>query len=539
LSKPLVVSLLCAAIGVALLTAVGASASSTARQGGTFNIDLSTDTDYTDPALAYLSSSWEMEYATGLKLMNYPDVNGPRGSQLIPEAAAGFPRVTGNGRTYDFNVKASFTKFSNGQPVTAANFKAALERVADPKMQSPAAAFISDVVGAQAVVDGKAPSISGIKVQGSHLLITLNKPAPDFLSRIAMPFFSAIPVNLPHDPNGVDTPPSAGPYYVASRDPNKSIVLKRNPYYKGKRPANPNQIVYTIGNSLEAIRLRVEQGASDYAAQGLPPAAYAEVAQKYGINKSQFFVKPILNTAYVALNTSRPIFKDNVALRKAVNYAVDRRALLAQAGYLAGKRTDQILPPGMAGFRDANLYPLKGPDLNTAKKLAQGHTRDGKIVLYSSNRSPGPLYAQVLEFNLKQIGLDVETKLFSRAVQIQKEGTRGEPFDMTVESWLADYADPFDFVDILLNGKNIQDANNNNYSYFDDPAYVKKMNAAAALSGPARYKAYGDLDIDLSLHAVPWIARANGNARIFVSKHVGCYTYSGIYGTVLNAVCIK
>jgi ABC-type transport system substrate-binding protein len=354
-----------------------------------------------------------------------------------------------------------------------------------------------------------------------------------------MPFFSAVPVNLARDPNGVDTPPSAGPYYVASRDPNKSIVLKRNPYYKGKRAANPNQIVYTIGNSLEAIRLRVEQGASDYAAQGLPPSAYAEVAQKYGINKSQFWVKPILNTAYVALNTSRPIFKDNVALRKAVNYAVDRRALLAQAGYLAGKRTDQILPPGMAGFRDANLYPLKGPDLTTAKKLAQGHTRDGKIVLYSSNRSPGPLYAQVLEFNLKQIGLDVETKLYSRAVQIQKEGTRGEPFDMTVESWLADYADPFDFIDILLNGKNIQDANNNNYAYFDDPAYVKKMNAAASLSGPARYKAYGNLDVDLSLNAVPWVARANGNARIFVSSHVGCYTYSGIYGTVINAVCMK
>jgi len=539
LSKPLVVSLLCAAIGVALISAVGASASSTVRQGGTFNVDLSTDTDYTDPALAYLSSSWEMEYATGLKLMNYPDVNGPRSSQLVPEAAAGFPRVTNNGKSYDFNVKAGFTKFSNGQPVTAANFKAALERIADPKMQSPAAAFMSDIVGAQAVIDGKASSISGVKVQGSHLVISLTKPSPDFLSRIAMPFFSAIPVNLPHDPNGVDTPPSAGPYYVASRDPNKSIVLKRNPYYKGKRPANPNQIVYTIGNSLEAIRLRVEQGASDYAAQGLPPAAYAEVAQKYGINKGQFWVKPILNTAYVALNTSRALFKDNVQLRKAVNYAVDRRALLAQAGYLAGKRTDQILPPGMAGFRDANLYPLKGPDLATAKKLAQGHTRDGKVVLYSSNRSPGPLYAQVLEFNLKQIGLDVETKLFSRAVQIQKEGTRGEPFDMTVESWLADYADPFDFIDILLNGKNIQDANNNNYAYLNDPSYIKKMNAAAELSGPARYKAYGNLDVDLSLHAVPWIARANGNARIFVSKHVGCYTYSAIYGTVVNAVCIK
>jgi len=67
-------------------------------------------------------------------------------------------------------------------------------------------------------------------------------------------------------------------------------------------------------------------------------------------------------------------FKDNPALRKAVNQVIDRRALLAQAGYLAGKRTDQILPPGLASFRDADLYPLKQPNLPLAKKLAQGHT---------------------------------------------------------------------------------------------------------------------------------------------------------------------
>ena len=109
-----------------------------------------------------------------------------------------------------------------------------------------------------------------------------------------MPFFCAIPASLPHDPNGVDTPPSAGPYYVANRIANKSIVLKRNPYYKGKRPHNADQIVYTVGNSLDATYLRVQQGATDYAAGGIPPASYAEAAQKYGINKGQFWVKPLL-----------------------------------------------------------------------------------------------------------------------------------------------------------------------------------------------------------------------------------------------------
>src|SRR6476661_4137319 len=164
--------------------------------GGTLNVDLANDIDYTDPALDYLSTGWEIEYATCLKLMNYPDANGPKGSQLTPEAAAGFPKVSDNGKTYDFTVKAGFTKFSNGQPVTAANFKAAIDRDADPKMQSPSVPFFSDIVGAD-----KSP-VSGVKVKGSHLIVNLTKAAPDFLARMAMPFFAAVPTNLPRDPNG-------------------------------------------------------------------------------------------------------------------------------------------------------------------------------------------------------------------------------------------------------------------------------------------------------------------------------------------------
>ena len=517
----------------ALCVASTATAKDKVKTGGTLNVDLTTDVDYTDPALSYLSTGWELEYATGLKLMNYPDGLGPRTAQLVPEAAAGFPKVSNNGKTYDFTVNAGFTRFSDGSRVTAANFKAAFDRIADPKMQSPASAFMSDVVGAST------SPVSGVKAKGNHLIITLGKASPDFLARVAMPFFAAIPVNLPHDPNGVLTLPAAGPYYIASRTPNKSILLKSNPYYKGKRPHNPTQINYTIGNSLDATYLRVQQGSTDYASGGIPPAAYAEAAQKYGINKGQFWVEPLLSTSYLAFNTSRGIFKSNIALRKAVNQVIDRRALLAQSGFLAGKRTDQILPPGMAGFRDADLYPLKQPNVVAAKKLAQGHTGDGNVVLYESNRGASPLRAQIIQYNLSQIGLKVDTKLFARAVQIQKEGTRGEPFDIADESWGADYADPYDFINVLLDGRNIQEQNNNNFAYFNDPKFNKEMTQAALMSGPARYKAYGNLDVAIMQQGVPWAPRANANNRMLVSKRTGCFAYSAIYTVDLAALCLK
>ncbi len=549
LSRKLWLSIVMVAVGASLLLAAGlaspatsaspASAKGFAAKGGTLNVDLATDVDYTDPGLDYLSTGWEIEYATQLKLMNYPDANGAAGAQLVPEAAAGFPKVSANGKTYDFTVNASFTKFSNGQPVTAASFAYAFNRDANPKLQSPSTPFLQDIVGAQAVLDGKASSISGIKVKGNHLIVTLTQAAPDFLARVAMPFFGAVPTNLPIDPNGVETPPSAGPYYISARTANKSITISTNPNYKGKRPHNVSQMAYIIGNSLEATRLRVEQGATDYAAGGFPPSAAAELAQKYGINKGQFWVKPQLGVSYLAFNHDRPIFKNNVPLKKAINWAIDRKAMVAQGGYLAGKRTDQVLPPGMAGFRDADLYPLKGPNFTFANKLAKGHTGDGKIVLYTSNRGAAPLRAQIIQFDLKQIGLDVETKLFARAVQIEKEGTRGEPFDITTEGWIADYADPFDFINVLLSGDSLHDSNNNNVAYFNDPSYNAKMRAAARLSGASRSTTYGNLDVDIMKNAAPWAPYQNFNDRVFVSSRVGCFTFNATYSVDLAALCIK
>jgi ABC-type oligopeptide transport system substrate-binding subunit len=535
----LLAGLFAALLVAAMPVSAAARSSATAATGGTLNVDLQSDLDYTDPSLDYLSTGWEMEYATCLKLMNYPDKNGPAGGQLIPEAAAGFPKISNGGKVYDFTVNASFTKFSNGQPVTAQAFKDVFERNADPKMQSPAEQFMTDVQGVVPRFAGQTQSVSGVTVKGNHLIIKLLNPAPDFLARVAMPFFCALPVGTERDPNGLNTVPSAGPYYIASRSVNRQIVLKRNPYYKGKRPHNVSQIVYTIGNSLDASYLRVDRGESDYAATGLSPATYAQVAQKYGINKKQFWVKPILSVSYLAMNTSRGIFKNNLPLRKAVNYAIDRKALLVQSGYLAGGRTDQILPPGLAGFRDANLYPLKGPDLVTAKKLAAGHTGDGKAVLYTGNTASYQLRAALYQYQLKQIGIDVNIQQFARGVQITKTGLRNEPFDMSDTGWIADYPDPYDFINVLLDGSKLQDANNVNVSYFNDPKFNKDIRAASLLSGDARYKAYGNLDVNISLRAAPWASRANSNARMFVSKRVGCFTYTAAYQVDIAALCLN
>jgi ABC-type oligopeptide transport system substrate-binding subunit len=162
------------------------------KKGGTMRVNMSgTDVDYIDPSLAYGTISWQILDAVCSKLMFYPDKPDPAGGKLATDAAVGLPIVSNNGRTYTFTVKSGI-RSNTGQPLTAANFAFAINRVLNPKMQSPAVPFITGangIVGADAVVSGKAATASGVKAAGQKLTITLAKPDGSMLSMLAMNFF--------------------------------------------------------------------------------------------------------------------------------------------------------------------------------------------------------------------------------------------------------------------------------------------------------------------------------------------------------------
>ena len=79
----------------------------------------------------------------------------------------------------------------------------------DPKMSSPAAAFMNDIIlGAEKYNSGDAKTVPGIKAtNASTLVLKLTQPAPDLIARLSMPFFSATDLSVPIDPAGVNTYP--------------------------------------------------------------------------------------------------------------------------------------------------------------------------------------------------------------------------------------------------------------------------------------------------------------------------------------------
>jgi peptide/nickel transport system substrate-binding protein len=484
------------------------------------------DLDSLDPALSYSVASFYLVDPTCALLLR------PSKAGLKPEVAAALPRITHRGRTYTFTLRDGF-RFSDGAPVRASAFANAIDRMLAPEVKSPWAAYLVDIVGAQRVLSGKAVSASGVVARGNTLVIRLARPVPDFSARTS--FLCAVPPNLPADREGIAVFAAAGPYYVADYRPNDRVLLQRNRFYGGTRPQRVDEFDVDLrASSQEEVLDQVGSGAADWG-WALPQVYFdpaRRLAAKYGVNKSRFFVEPGTTFRGYAFNTSRPLFRDNPQLRRAVSFAIDRSALRRVAGGpLSSQLTDQYLPPGMPGFRDASIYPLSRPDLRRARALARGHTRDGKVVLYAPDLPNHLAFAQSIKQNLAKIGLTVRIKGIPLQAYFGRLMARG-PYDLGFATWTPDFPDPYAVLNIQLDGRFIGATN---WSRFDSPNYNRLLRRASDLQGAARYRAYGNLDVRLARDAAPMVAVDYFNGAVLVSTRIGCVKHP----FDLAAVCLR
>ena len=397
-----IVAILVVALAVAL--PVGSARSADAerlKEGGTFRLAISADANFQsiDPALYSFEALFLRPACAAL--MSYPDKPLPAGLVLAPELAASKPVVSKDRRTYTFTIRGD-ARFSDGSPVLARDFVHALERIFDPNMKTGGALF-GDIVGAKEMLAGQATTLAGAVARGRTLRLRLTKPVPDFLARTST--LCAVPAALPADPEGAKAPlASPAPYYVSEYVTGERVVMERNRFYRGPRPHHVARITIDLQGDVSAVG-DVASGTLDSVAPSpdLNPRL-AGLVRRYGVNKSRLFLEPILVTRMFLMNTSRPLFKNNVELRQALNLAVDRRALLREYGPFAATPTDQYLPQAMPGFQNERIYPLAGPDLRRARGLAKGHVRSRTAVLYTCSDRPDCIgVAQVLQQNARAI----------------------------------------------------------------------------------------------------------------------------------------
>jgi ABC-type transport system substrate-binding protein len=220
-----------------------------------------------------------------------------------------------------------------------------------------------------------------------------------------------------------------------------------------------------------------------------------------------------------------------------VNYALDRPEIIRQGGPLAGRPTDQLLPPETLGFADVHLYPLRAPSLPMARRLAAGHLRGRKAILYVADAPIALRRAEIIRHDLAQIGLEVEVRAFARPVLITKVSTRGEPFDLVLTGWTGFTPDPADFVVRLLDGKGIAATDNFNLSYFDDREVNRRLAEANVSPAPTRYAAFAAVESDILERYAPVAPIMNRLGYVLVSTRIHCFAYDAFGGFDLGSAC--
>ncbi|MFL5949478.1 MAG: ABC transporter substrate-binding protein [Gaiellaceae bacterium] len=503
------------------------------RQGGIFRVGFTGASVQIDPQLAYVSTAWWLEYATAAKLVNYQDRSGQAGTRLVPELASRYT-VSRDGRTWTFFIRKGF-RFSDGLPVMAASFKHAIDRVANHDLASPGAQFITDsngtnIVGAREVSDGRSQHVRGVVVKGNRLIVHLTRRDPAFLSKLAMPFFQATSARLPLNREVTSAYPSAGPYFFRRNKLNEVTQLRRNPYYRGARTHNLRGLDLRWNLNEESAYRQVLAGGLDEGP--LPTDHVQEVAKTFGVNKTRFWKKPTSCLSFLAINDDRPLFRNNVALRRALSWVVNRKAYAGAPGPYAMTPWSHLLPPTSPGSVTARkLQPYRGaPNLRKARRLAAGHLRRGRINIgYRSSGALGTPQARLLRADLVKLGVDptrIKLKGYSGADIYDAMGKRNTDLDLGVGmGWCADTS-PMDPASLVR-----QALESSSFFGIDSAKYTRRLEAALRLNGEARYRALGKVDVDLMSDLVPTVVLSVYNNRYFFSSRVdpGSLLYHNVY----------
>jgi DNA-binding SARP family transcriptional activator/ABC-type transport system substrate-binding protein len=497
-----------------------------------------------EPAVNTDPGGYQIEFATCAKLLNYPDKPPPDGWQLQPEIAAAMPTLSPNGRTYRFTIRPGY-RFSppSNEPVTAETFRYSIERALSPRLAAnpaglvpPGPQFIDDIEGERAFRAGRARHISGLRTAGRTLSVTLTRPSPDFLHRLALPFFCPVPRDTAFvfgaqrqwRANGEGYDVSAGPYYVAHFSGEGYFILRRNPNYRGPRPHAFDAIAIREKGDASAALDRVENGTSDGITSMFDPALEPGglIDRRWGPKSAstggdqRYFLTPESATRLIAFNGSRGIFAD-ARIRRAAALALDRGALAVAWGALP---TDQFLSPAFPGYRNRELYPLS-PSIAKARAVMNG--RGGSALMaIPSDCDQCTEAAHVVRRNLAAVGLDVTIR---KVDDLGAALDSGAEFDLLDLHTALPYPDSASFLAHMLRDLP---------SGWVLPDVRTQVEGVAGISGDARQAVAASIADRLATVEVPMAAYGIPQTSQFIGPRIGCRVFSPFaYGLDLAAMC--
>ena len=497
-------------------------------------------------------------------LVAYRRAAGIAGSRLVPDLALRLPRPSADGRTYTFQLRPGL-RYSDGSAVHASNFRSSIERALKV---NPFSAF-HGIAGAAACRPAAPCDLSkGIRVDDATRTITIHlvRSDPEFLYTLALQEASIIPASSPLHPPRTRPILGTGPYRLAAFDPDTEIRVVRNEHFRvWSADARPNGYadeirIHPTPSTVTSERLlgkhalasvaAVEKGRADVLSLAFSGLAPAQLRGVFTRNAGTFHTDAEPETFWWFLNTRVAPF-DDVRVRRALNFAVDRRAIVGRSGGVDAV-TCQVLPPDLPGYHPYCPYTRNpneagtwsAPDLQRARALIAASGTAGMRVEVVAPDLPLPrgigVYFVAL---LHRLGYTTSLRLLPVKNYNGYVADSRHHVQIGGSGWFADRLIPSNFLGPIMTCGAFVPRDPNNFNVFEycNHSIDTRIRRAAALETVDRARADGlwaRIDRTLVDEAVT-VPTSTPGARVLLSKRVGNYQNHPLWGTLLDQLWVR
>lgn len=475
---------------------------STPRSGGTLRVALS-DLRTLDPARAV----HPVEVMTVDHLFDTLVTYDPETLEVAPGIAASW-EASFDQRRFTFRLRDD-VRFHDGSPVTAADVKATLERVASSAVESPAAFLLDTVTGYTALHDeGIVEELEGVEVVDERTVaIELEQPFADFPAVLGNPRLGIVPAGVGDGELGDDLVGS-GPLMLVERS-ESTIRLERFGDHR-PQPSWVDAVEIEVVETVEAAYGRLGDGEADIAP--VPADRVSEAAAEYG----DAGLGPFLGVLFYGMNLDLPEFGD-VRARAALLHAVDTGRIIDVAYGGTIEPTTGLVPPQVPGAADDACGERCRHDPDLARELLAEAFPEGNVPTVAidfDDDGPQQLVASAIKDDLEAVGIPTEL----RAHEFSAFGRVlvGNDKELFRFGHLADFPAPDAFLSPLFSSDS-----ENNLTLLDDEEIDETLRAARAEPDPgARAERYREAE-QMILSRFPVLPIAQFNNRWAAAEGVG------------------
>jgi len=361
--------------------------------------------------------------------------------------------ISGDKRTYTFHLRHN-ARWTNGDPVTAADFVNSWRRALAPETASEYAYQLYYVKNGQPFNEGTLKDFSQVGVRALDpwtLRVELEDPTPFFIDLCA--FSTLCPVHIPTVEKEGDQwikpgkMVNNGAYRLVEWRINDRIRLEKNPYYWDKQHVAMQTVdILPISKAITALNFYISGIADLMMDKGLvPPALLSDLK-----NKPYFHSAPFLGTFFLRYNvTKKPL--DDPRVRQAFSLVIDKQLLVSKITRGGEHPAGSLVPPGTAGY-DPPEGLARDPD-RARKLLAEAGFPGGKgfpilNFLYSEGELNEALAVELQNMFRNELGINIS--LLRQEWKVYLNSLSSLDYDICRSSWVGDYPDPNTFLNMFV-----------------------------------------------------------------------------------------